>query len=155
MSVARNIIRIIENNGYTINEAKTEIKTAIDGTENEFGIKGINAFKKVKKDCDEQGFTAYIIHDEKYPNEFSVVFCGKDRFSGLYSCTHTDMKNFSKLIKAYNVSGHNPFERGWGVPGSEYKLEKTPKETFDFITKYHDKSQTFYVTGEKLFEKLM
>jgi hypothetical protein len=156
MSLASNIIRIINNDdGYTINEAKTEIKTAIDGTKKEFGIKGINAFKKVKKECDAQGFTAYIIPNERILDEFSAVFCGKDSFSGLYACaSYTSMNMYNKYMKDYRTHGHNPFDSGWGMSSSEYKPINTPEKTFNYITQRHDKSQIFYVTGEKLFEKL-
>jgi len=157
MSLASNIIRIINNDdGYTINEAKTEIKTAIDGTKKEFGIKGINAFNKAETECGKKkGLTAYIIYGCSETNPIAVAFCGKDSGSGLYSCVYTDTKNFNKLIKEYNVNGHNPFEYRWGSYYQEFKPENTPEKTFNTIMKHCDKSQIFYVTGEKLFEKLM
>jgi hypothetical protein len=146
MSLARNIITIINNeNRFTINE---EIKTSIDGIEKEFTRKGMNAFKKIAKDCmtlhgngDRFAEAAYIIPSNRYIDEFAVILYGKN-VDGKYSCAYfPNMRSYNNNMKDYK-EGRNPFNSGSDV-----------KSTFAFISKYE--YQAFHVMGEKVLEKEM
>jgi len=163
MSVARNIIRIIENNGYTINEG---MKVAINGEKIEVTRKGMNVFKKAEKTGNLLGMTTYIgvkksknnIHtDEPVEDRFLVIYCKNNKCEAVASDEYNNYieDKYGNGRREPSMNPKRVLKNLAGDAGITTFLDDDDIELPEQDRNKLTYSRIIHVTGEKVLEKVM